>query len=223
MRHWNLILLILASTAMSVVAWADPRGGGGLPACEDNLKACAMDLGTCVEDLAACETTQVVLPGDGAGNGAPLEYEVCADGLTVADLNTGLLWEQKVAGGSFTCDLVDLHLLDSKCNWTDANGAWIDAVNAEGDTGYAGFADWRVPNVKELQSIVDYGRVRPAIDPAFTWGRSSGHFFWSATSVAFSFPGNAWFVFFDDGRVFFDGKNLDLRVRAVRSGPCSTP
>lgn len=34
-------------------------------------------------------------------------------------------------------------------------------------TGFAGHGDWRIPNVKELSTFLDYGRSFPAMDPAF--------------------------------------------------------
>jgi hypothetical protein len=202
----------------------DHSRAGGLPACEEEVEMCTLDLESCEDDLAACEARpQFGIPGDGTGNGPALSYEECADGLTVADLNTGFLWERKVEGGSISvCDLTNLHLVDSRCLWSDATGAWIDAVNAEGGTGFAGFSDWRVPNVKELQSIVDYSTV-PSIDTAFDPTASSSY--WSATSSANN-PGNAWFVGFNGGRVDRGAKSNPSNprhVRAVRTGPCPEP
>jgi hypothetical protein len=46
-----------------------------------------------------------------------------------------------------------LHGARSRCSHFQANHEWIDAVNAEGSAGHG---DWRLPRVKELQSIVDY-------------------------------------------------------------------
>lgn len=197
-------------------------GRGGIPACEEELAACEDDLGSCEEDLVDCEYNQVVLPGDGAGHGAPLAYEVCADGLTVADLNTRLLWERKVVGGPRTC-LESLHGANSRCNWFDAAGPWIDAVNTQGGTGYAGFSDWRLPNVKELHSIVDY---RQGIDPGFGPGPRGAvqPRYWSATiSLPDRPPGSpGWHVDFASRTVNAEVSRLSsLLVRAVRNGSCS--
>jgi len=111
---------------------------------------------------------------------------------TITDLRTGLMWEQ---AGS-----------DTKYNHQGAMTRCHDLT-------LAGHADWRLPTVQELISIVDYERRGPAIDPTF---KAAAFYYWSATS--FTLPFNAWFVDFLGGNVFFDGKSLDFSVRAVRSG-----
>lgn len=95
---------------------------------------------------------------------------------TVSDLATGLMWLQD--------DVLNV-------NWQQAL-AW--AENLE----YAGYADWRLPNAKELQSIVDYSRSpatsdSPAIDPVFSCseisdegGRHNYAFYWTGTTHASS-------------------------------------
>ena len=79
---------------------------------------------------------------------------------TVTDEATGLMW-MKVDSGKLTAGSGK----NGKLNWQDAL-YW--AENLE----YAGYSDWRLPNVKELQSIVDYTRSpattnSAAIDPVF--------------------------------------------------------
>ena len=157
------------------------------------------------------------LPGDGV-EGPPLIYLDNGDG-TITDLNTRLMWEKKVPGGGGlpTC-LTELHALNSKCRFDGDGGnpprtiwSWIDAVNTE---GYAGYDDWRVPNIKELQSIVDYSRRQPAVDPIF---EPQGINYWSSTAV----PGSAMSalrVDFGVGLVPSIGKVNDHHVRGVR-GP----
>jgi hypothetical protein len=215
------LLLARAAGAQQDPVPPEDSQAGGIPACEEELMTCDEDLVMCEDDLAQCEATRVVLPGDGAGNGAPLAYEECADGLTVADLNTGLLWERKEGfPGRLDPCLANLHLVNSVCSWTQATGAWIDALNAEGGQGFAGFSDWRVPNVKELQSIVDYGVRDPAIAPDFP-GVTGLVRYWSATPTVGDI--GAWWVNFQNGNVSTDLKGAAFHVRAVRSGPCSTP
>ena len=88
---------------------------------------------------------------------------------TVTDVATGLQWQQADSGTGL--------------NWEDA------LAYAEG-LELAGHDDWRLPNAKELQSLVDYSRapdatdpgaVGPAIDPIFTLGDDDG-WYWSSTT-----------------------------------------
>ncbi|HEY9164269.1 MAG TPA: DUF1566 domain-containing protein, partial [Magnetovibrio sp.] len=46
----------------------------------------------------------------------------------------------------------------------------------------AGHGDWRLPNVKELQSIVDYTKNDPALDQRFLNQSDRKGWFWSSTS-----------------------------------------
>jgi predicted outer membrane repeat protein len=97
---------------------------------------------------------------------------------TITDAATGLMWSQDDSGAGM--------------NWQDAL-AWVQQKNAE---NYLGHSDWRMPDVKELQSIVDYSRSpqttnSPAIDAMFNTtsitiedGSSDYAHFWSGTTHA---------------------------------------
>lgn len=67
---------------------------------------------------------------------------------TVTDEATGLMWSQSDSGSGMT--------------WQEAL-AWAEQANTE---QYLGHSDWRLPNVKELQSIVDYTRSPGTTDSA---------------------------------------------------------
>ncbi len=84
--------------------------------------------------------------------------------------------------------------------WTlddDGEGMiWEEALNYAENSTYAGYSDWRLPNAKELQSIVDYTRApsvtnSPAIDPVFNCtmisdegGEDNYPFYWTGTTHA---------------------------------------
>ena len=84
--------------------------------------------------------------------------------------------------------------------WTqDDNGSgmnWGDALSYAESAGIAGYDDWRLPNAKELQSLVDYSRApsvtnSAAIDPAFNCtiitdegGEENYPSYWTATTHA---------------------------------------
>ena len=73
---------------------------------------------------------------------------------------------------------------------------WQEALSYGENKEFAGFSDWRLPNTKELQSIVDYTRSpkttnSPAIDPIFNCTRITNEagiddypFYWSNTTHA---------------------------------------
>ncbi len=95
---------------------------------------------------------------------------------TVTDNATGLMWSQDDSGTGM--------------NWEEAL-AWVQQKNAE---NYLGYSDWRLPNAKEMQSIVDYSRApdatnSAAIDPVFNItqitneaGEVDYPWFWTSTT-----------------------------------------
>ena len=109
---------------------------------------------------------------------------------TVTDTATGLMW---------TKDTVDANGIDGVT--TDDNINWCAALAACEGLDFSGHTDWRLPNIRELESIVDYGRV-PTIDPVFDL--TEGFVYWSSTSYdedGRSGPGRmdlAHSVYFDD-------------------------
>jgi len=95
---------------------------------------------------------------------------------------------------------------------------WVAALNAE---KFAGHDDWRIPNVKELHSIVDYGKVDPSAAPAFNKGTTSctvSSSYWSATGFPDVPPNVAWGILFKIGMVSGSYKTGAAHVRAVRGG-----
>ncbi|MCU0787262.1 MAG: DUF1566 domain-containing protein [Verrucomicrobia bacterium] len=103
------------------------------------------------------------------------DFHASGDG-TVTDRATGLMWSQADSGRGM--------------NWQEAL-AWVQQQNA---AKHLGHDDWRLPSVKELQSLVDYTRSpdttqSAAIDPLFSCttitngARQADYpFYWSATT-----------------------------------------
>ena len=149
--------------------------------------------------------------------GAALSYVDNGDG-TMTDLITGLMWEKASDDGS-------IHDKDTTYSWDNAFAVHVSALN-DPNAPFAGHTDWRVPNYKELVSILDLERFSPSIDPIFETGCTPGctvttcsctasQVYWSSTSDAAS-PPAAWRISFDDGEVKSDGKDNQRHVRAVR-------
>jgi hypothetical protein len=154
--------------------------------------------------------------------GAVLSYTDNGDG-TITDNNTGLMWEKKSLEGDTT---TNIHHRDKTYTWANAFAVHIAGLNA--GAGFAGHTDWRLPNVKELQSIVNYENFNPSVSSEFntscvarctvvTCSCTSSSNYWSSSTVA-GHPVTAWDVFFFGGFVGNDGKGSTGVVRAVRGG-----
>lgn len=138
---------------------------------------------------------------------------------TITDHATGLMWEQTDSGVGL--------------NWLEAL-AWVQTQNA---TNYLGYSDWRLPNAKELQSIVDYTRSpdatsSAAIDRLFyatsitnEAGQSDYPCYWSSTTHANPgiTPGVAGaYVAFGRAMGYMNGLWMDVHgAGAQRSDPKS--
>jgi Protein of unknown function (DUF1566)/Putative binding domain, N-terminal/Viral BACON domain len=114
---------------------------------------------------------------------------------TVTDTSTGLMWQQQAGSSTQT--------------WEQAL-AYCEGLNLGGHT------DWRLPSVKELQSLVDYSQYNPAINTTY-FPNAAASWYWSSTTYA-NYTGSAWVVTFYNGDVVNGGKPGSSYVRAVRSG-----
>jgi hypothetical protein len=123
---------------------------------------------------------------------------------TITDRSTGLMWQQ------------DREITYPVSYWGDAL-AYCENLTL------AGYSDWRLPNINELQSIVDYNHFSPAIDINF-FPNTGGYRYESSTT--YNHCGNTtdskWFVGFLWGDVYRNYKYNGGAVRAVRGGLCGT-
>ena len=150
--------------------------------------------------LAAVATIILVFPALAASDG---RYTINTPG-SVTDNVTGLIWQQ--------CYVSDKH--------------WDAALAYCEDLYWAGFNDWRLPNIKELESLVDKTRSEPAINTDYfevpfddNYGIIGGYF-WSSSSRAQN-PTSAWGVDFGYGYVSNFGKSASyyyIYARCVRGG-----
>jgi hypothetical protein len=128
---------------------------------------------------------------------------------TVTDTCTGLMWQRE------TADVSGDGTIDPEYPGTDRLN-WQGALKYCDSLSFAGHDDWRLPNVRELESIVDYGRFNPSIYLIFG---ALSDWYWSSSSHVYD-PIYAWLVdFFDGSGFFYDDKDYRYFVRAVRSGP----
>ena len=127
------------------------------------------------------------------------------DTNVVIDYTTWLMWQ----------DNADVNA--TKRTWSEANTYCSDLT-------HAGYGDWRLPNIEELESIIQY-RVEGATDLAINTNyfyniSSSSSFYWSWTSVNEEVAENsAWVVIFNNGGITYYGKDGSHYVRCVRNFP----
>ncbi|MCI5146582.1 MAG: DUF1566 domain-containing protein [Candidatus Electrothrix sp. AR3] len=132
---------------------------------------------------------------------------------TITDLKTGLMWKKCLEGVSGNACETDSPALFT---WQEAL-QHPETVNSEG--GFADYDDWRLPNIKELISIVEKQCYNPAINlnrfpnapSSFVWSGSPDAN--SANSASF-----AWHVSFNYGNSASVNRHSDRYVRLVRSG-----
>lgn len=117
-----------------------------------------------------------------------------ANNGTVTDQRTGLVWQQQDDG--------------QLRSWEGAI-AYCESLSLDNQSV------WRVPNVKELESINDESRVGSAIDPAFTGTKSSEY--WTSTTNATTSV-EAWVVNFYYGGFNYLNKSSNYYVRCVSGG-----
>jgi len=92
---------------------------------------------------------------------------------------------------------------------------WVEAISYCEALTLGGNDDWRLPNKKELLSIVDYNTYNPAISSVFQ--NTTSDLYWSSTTDA-SNTSNAWSVNFYGGYTYNDDKTHNGSVRCVRAG-----
>ncbi len=119
----------------------------------------------------------------------------------VLDRATGLMWAAD--GAAAGCNN------SNTLNWAAAI-VYAEALN------FAGFDDWRLPNVKELFSIIDFSQNTPAIDADYLPNTSSTQY-WTSTSYDWD-PQLAWTIDFIDGETVAKLKIGTKKLRCVRKG-----
>jgi len=147
------------------------------------------------------ESTTRLVPADSTTAGFSPSHHFADNGNgTITDLDTGLTWQQAETG--------------SALNW-EAALQYAEALSL------GGYSDWRLPNIKELQSINDDSRANPSLDTTYFVGANSSRR-WSSTTVV-NLTNRAWYVDFQLGLAGYEDKLTNYFVRCVRGGLANSP
>ncbi|HNQ87981.1 MAG TPA: DUF1566 domain-containing protein [Verrucomicrobiota bacterium] len=114
---------------------------------------------------------------------------------TVTDRDTGLTWQQTEVASA---------------------ASWESALDYAESLSLAGRADWRLPNIKELQSLNDETCTSPSVDTNFFPAAKPARYWSSTTEI--NGTHRAWYVDFQLGIVGYDSKATNFWVRCVRGG-----
>ncbi len=133
-----------------------------------------------------------------------------ADG-TITDILHGLEWTRCSEGQDGSdCSTGTATML----NWQQALQL-VDSLNASG--GYAGHTDWRLPNIKELASLIENQCMQPAINETLFPATQSFRYWTSSPNLNSTSDTSTWQIDFDIGRQFPGSRNFLANVRLVRS------
>ncbi|HED19370.1 MAG TPA: DUF1566 domain-containing protein [Gammaproteobacteria bacterium] len=118
---------------------------------------------------------------------------------TVTDRLTGLTWCRNA-------NLAEFPLM-----WLEA----LDYVARMNCSQILGYNDWRLPNRRELRSLISHQTKRPALPQNQPFTHIFNGWYWSSTTAVIS-PAHAWYVNIEGGRMFYGGKDQSFLVWPVR-------
>lgn len=130
--------------------------------------------------------------------------ETISDDNVVTDNRTGLMWKQCIDG---------LSGADCSTGFTIGH-TWQQALSLAHTSEYAGYTSWRVPNIKELGTIVAKNCSYPSINETIFPNTPFSSFIWSSSPVVFG--STSWVVYFSVGQDTDRFRDDFYHVRLVR-------
>jgi len=118
---------------------------------------------------------------------------------TVTDLLTGLTWTRRANMTGFPMQ------------WQES----IDFIQSMNEEKMLGYSDWRVPNRRELRSLISYQTRRPALPEKHPFLDVFQGWYWTSTSAAID-PAFAWYIHLEGARMFYGKKDQFFLAWPVR-------
>ncbi|MEJ2641228.1 MAG: DUF1566 domain-containing protein [Desulfosarcinaceae bacterium] len=119
---------------------------------------------------------------------------------TVIDARTGLMWTRD--GAIFEFPLC----------WEEA----LEAIKALNRQNLYGLTDWKLPNRRELFSLISHSRINPSLPADHPFTHIFPGYYWTSTTCV-RLPNQAWYIHLGGGRVFKGMKHGSYRVWPVRT------
>jgi len=120
----------------------------------------------------------------------------------VTDHLTGLVWQDdEDVDGYYNTDMYE----------------WNEAIVYCHTIRLGGYDDWRLPNIKELASIIDHSQKNPALNPIFE--HHYGNYYWSSTTSYYDANIthiSAWYLYGGSGAIYQGLKTDEKLARCVR-------
>ena len=157
---------------------------------------------------------------------APWEEIDCAGTARDGELQKGVEWPNPRftdnVDGTVTDNLTGLMWLKNANCFGERT--WVEALSdcnglADGQCGLTDgsqVGDWRLPNLREFHSLIDYGSSHPALPPGHPFTNVEMTY-WSSTNNAY-YPWISWHVSLLSGSVSYNNKTDPFFVLAVRGG-----
>ena len=118
---------------------------------------------------------------------------------TVLDRLTGLTWTKDANPGGFPC------------SWVES----LSRIRQFNQENWCGFSDWRLPNRRELRSLMDYQTQKPALPTGHPFDNIFIHWYWTSTTAAIH-PEYAWYIHLEGARMFYGKKSQEALFWPVR-------
>ncbi|KOR29085.1 hypothetical protein TI04_09475 [Achromatium sp. WMS2] len=166
-------------------------------------------------------------------------YHIHPDG-TVTDTRNGLMWKRCAEGQTWTGATCSRTLTQETTGrpWDKVMSiSWFFSPKQKSWPAFAGYSDWRVPNIKELRTLVYCSSGKPQTwNDAGNWCKGNyeqptidqvvfpnvpraglGSWFWSASAYGSDSSG-AWALYVNNGGDYWRGRSSARQVRLVRAG-----